>query len=52
MPRPLKVFKTHIGFYDLVVAAPSMKAAAQAWDVHPHIFAQGFAAQTNEPDAV
>lgn len=52
MPRALKVFKTHIGFYDLVVAAPSMKAAAQAWDVHPRIFAQGFAATTNEPDAV
>jgi hypothetical protein len=52
MPRALKTFKTHIGFYDLVVAAPSMKAAAQAWDVHPHVFAQGFAALTNEPDAV
>ena len=52
MPRALKTFKTHIGFYDLIVAAPSMKAAAQAWDVHPHIFAQGFAAVTNEPDAV
>jgi len=52
MPRALKVFKTHIGFYDLVVAAPSMKAAAQAWDAHPRIFAQGFASQTNEPEAV
>jgi len=52
MPRALKTFKTHIGFYDLIVAAPSMKAAAQAWDVHPHIFAQGFAAATTEPDAV
>lgn len=52
MPRPLKVFKTHIGFYDLIVAAPSMKAAAEAWEAHPHIFAQGFAAPTKEPDAV
>jgi colicin import membrane protein len=52
MPRALKVFKTHIGFYDLIVAAPSMKAAAEAWQVHPRIFAQGFAAATNEPDAV
>jgi hypothetical protein len=52
MPRALKVFKTHIGFYDLVVAAPSMKAAAEAWEAHPRIFAQGFAAVTNEPDAV
>jgi colicin import membrane protein len=52
MPRALKVFKTHIGFHDLIVAAPSMKAAAEAWEVHPHVFAQGFAAATNEPDAV
>lgn len=52
MPRALKVFKTHIGFYDLIVAAPSMKAAAQAWEAHPRIFAQGFAAVTNEPEAV
>lgn len=52
MPRALKVFKTHIGFYDLIVAAPSMKAAAEAWDVHSRIFAQDFAAVTTEPDAV
>ena len=52
MARPLKVFKTHIGFYDLIVAAPSMKAAADAWGSRPTIFTQGFAAQTQEPDAV
>jgi hypothetical protein len=52
MPRPLKVFQTHIGFYDLVVAAPSMKAAAEAWHASPRLFAQGFAAPTNDNDAV
>lgn len=52
MPRALKVFKTHIGFYDLVVATPSMKAAAEAWGSKPTIFAQGFAAITNDADAV
>ena len=52
MPRALKVFKTHIGFYDLVVAAPSMKAAAEAWGAKSTIFAQGFAAQTQDADAV
>jgi len=52
MPRALKVFKTHIGFHDLIVAAPSMKAAAAAWEASPRLFAQGFAEQTNEPDAV
>lgn len=52
MPRRLKVFKTHIGFYDLVVAAPSMKAAAEAWRASPRLFGQGFAAPTNDDDAV
>jgi colicin import membrane protein len=50
--RALKVFKTHIGFYDLVVATPSMKAAAEAWGSKPTIFAQGFAAVTQDADAV
>jgi hypothetical protein len=48
MPRALKVFKTHIGFYDLLVAAPSMKAAAQAWEADVRLFAQGFAAVTRD----
>ena len=52
MPRPLKVFKTHIGFYDLVVASPSMKAAAEAWGAKPTVFSQGFAAITQDVDAV
>jgi colicin import membrane protein len=52
MPRALKVFKTHMGFHDLIVAAPSMKAAAEAWEAHPRLFSQGFAAVTNEPEAV
>jgi hypothetical protein len=52
MPRQLKVFQTHIGFYQLIVAAPSMKAAAQAWGANPAIFARGFAAVTHDPKAV
>jgi hypothetical protein len=52
MPRALKVFQTHIGFYDLIVAAPSMKAAAEAWGAHTRLFAQGFAAETKDPTAV
>jgi hypothetical protein len=52
MPRPLKVFKTHIGFFDLVVAAPSQKAAVAAWHASPRLFSQGFAAVTQEADAV
>ena len=52
MPRSLKVFQTHLGFYDSVVAAPSMKAAAATWNESPRIFAQGFAAQTADPAAI
>lgn len=52
MPRPLKVFKTHIGFYDVIVASPSMKAAATAWGSKPAVFSQGFAAVTQDVDEV
>lgn len=52
MPRKLKVFKTHIGFYDMIVAAPSMKAAAVAWGATPAIFTHGLAAVAEESDAV
>jgi Pectate lyase superfamily protein len=31
MARRLKTYQTSLGFFDLAVAAPSMKAAAQAW---------------------
>lgn len=29
MPRKLKTFQTSLGFYDLAIAAPSMKAASK-----------------------
>ncbi len=47
MPQPktprLKVYKTHIGFSDWVVAAPNQKAALKAWDVRENLFAAGLA---------
>ncbi len=52
MPRRLKVFETHIGFYEMVVAAPSMKAAAEAWGASVILFRQGFARQTRDRKAV
>jgi colicin import membrane protein len=48
MPRKLKVYKTSIGFYDLAVAAPSMKAAAEAWGSDVDIFKRGFAGETED----
>ena len=52
MPRQLKVYKTSIGFFDLAVAAPSMKAAAEAWGSDPDIFRRGFAEETDDPKIV
>jgi hypothetical protein len=48
----LKVFAARIGFYDTVVAAPSQKAALEAWGVHRNLFQEGGAAPTEDPDAV
>ena len=52
MARQLKVFRTHLGFHDLIVAAPSKKAALEAWGASPNLFSQGFAAETTEPKLV
>ena len=52
MARQLKVFRTHIGFDDLIVASASRKAALEAWGASAHLFTQGFAAETNEPALV
>lgn len=52
MPRRLKVFRAHLGFYDTIVAAPSQKAAAEAWGADAREFAQGFAGVTKDKDAV
>lgn len=52
MPRPLKVFRVHLGFYDTIVAAPSQKAAIAAWGGAKNEFTKGFASVTNDPGAV
>jgi colicin import membrane protein len=49
MEPKLKVFRTHLGFYDMIVAAPSQKAALAAWGGGPHLFAQGFATVETDP---
>jgi colicin import membrane protein len=50
--KRLKVFQAHMGFYDTVVAAPSQKAALEAWGAGQGEFAKGFARVTSEPAAV
>ena len=52
MPRKLKAFVTSAGFFDLAVAAPSMKAALAAWGAESDLFHQGFARETRDPAIV
>jgi colicin import membrane protein len=52
MPRKLKTYQTSLGFYDLAIAAPSMKAALEAWGAGSNLFHQGVAKETDDPDVV
>lgn len=47
----LKLFAARQGFFDTVVAAPSRKAALDAWGVRQDLFKEGLAAETDEPAA-
>jgi len=47
--RKLKVFRTPVGFHDAYVAAPTQKAALEAWGVETNLFARGDAEQVTEP---
>lgn len=49
MPRKLKVFRTTTGFHDAYVAAPSQKAALEAWGADANLFARGVAEQVTDP---
>lgn len=49
MPRALKVFRTAAGFHDAYVAAPSRKAALEAWGADVDLFARGIAEQVTDP---
>ncbi|MEG3143327.1 hypothetical protein U1839_01555 [Sphingomonas sp. RT2P30] len=49
MPRQLKVFRTPIGFHDAYVAAPSRKAALEAWGSDADLFARGMADVVTDP---
>jgi hypothetical protein len=46
----LKVFRTPIGFHDAYVAAPSQKAALEAWGSDHDLFARGVAERVEDPE--
>ncbi|WP_404710377.1 hypothetical protein [Sphingomonas sp. MMS24-J13] len=48
--QKLKVFRTPIGFHDAYVAAPSQKAALEAWGSDADLFARGIAEVVTDED--
>ena len=52
MPRKLRVYQTSQGFYDLAMAAPSMKAALEAWGANNNLFHQGFAKESDDSKVI
>jgi hypothetical protein len=52
MARKLKTYQTSLGFFDQAIAAPSMKAALEAWGADSNLFHQGAAKQSDDPDVI
>jgi hypothetical protein len=49
--QKLKVFRTPVGFDDAYVAAPSRKAALEAWGASTDLFSAGIAEEVKETSA-
>jgi hypothetical protein len=52
MAKKLKTYETSLGFFDLAIAAASMKAALEAWGADSNLFHQGVAKQSEDPDVI
>ena len=52
MARKLKNNQTSLGFFDQAIAAPSMKAALEAWGADSNLFHQGAAKESDDPDVI
>lgn len=52
MARKLKTYQTSLGFFELAIAAPSMRAALDAWGTKTNLFHQGIAKQAEDPAIV
>ncbi len=52
MARKLKTYQTSLGFFDLAIAAPSMKAALDAWGADSNLFHQGAAKESDDLDVI
>ena len=52
MARKLKTYQTSLGFFEQAIAAPSMKAALEAWGADNNLFHQGAAKESTDPDVI
>ena len=52
MAKKLKTYQTSLGFFEQAIAAPSMKAALEAWGVDSNLFHQGAAKESTDPDVI
>src|SRR6185369_14527932 len=52
MARKLKTYQTSLGFFDQAIAAPSMKAALEAWGADSNLFHQGAARESDDPEVI
>jgi hypothetical protein len=52
MARKLKTYQTSLGFFDQAIAAPSMKAALEAWGADSNLFHQGAAKESDDPEVI
>ena len=52
MARKLKTYQTSLGFFDEAIAAPSMKAALEAWGTKTNLFHQGVAKEVDDLEVI
>jgi hypothetical protein len=52
MVRKLKTYQTSLGFFDQAIAAPSMKAALEAWGADSNLFHQRAAKESDDPAVI
>jgi hypothetical protein len=52
MAKKLKTYQTSLGFFDQAIAAPSMKAALEAWGADSNLFHQGAAKESKDADVI
>ena len=52
MAKKLKAYQTSLGFFDQAIAAPSMKAALEAWGADSNLFHQGAAKESHDPEVI